>query len=105
MLFINHNIASFTARILKERCPMIDIEHTFLHTPSTMRALFDEKGFIDISVFGVRNDYPLHYWAHLLPGPQTLKMPIVRFLKHSPLERIVIPLYAGNLGLIARKSL
>ncbi len=103
VLSINHNIDSLTARILKERCPMIDIEHTFLHTPSTMRALFERAGFTNISVYAVRNDYPLHYWAHLLPMPHTLKTPLVRFLRRSPIGRAVIPLYAGNLGLIGRK--
>lgn len=103
VLFINHNIASLTARILKERCPMIDIEHTFLHTPSTMRALFEKNGFMDIRVHAVRNDYPIHYWVHLLPSPRNIKRPIVDFLKHSAIGRAVIPLYAGNLGLIARK--
>lgn len=105
VLFVNHNIASLTARILKERCPMIDIEHTFLHTPSTMRALFGRTGFVDIRVFPVRNDYPLHYWMHFLPAPRNLKTPIVGFLKRSRLGRIIIPLYAGNLGLIACKPL
>ena len=103
VLFVNHNIASLTARILKERCPMIDIEHTFLHTPSTMRSLFEREGFVDIRIHSVRNDYPLHYWAHLLPAPAWLKKPVMRVLRRSFLGRIVLPLYAGNLGLIARK--
>jgi SAM-dependent methyltransferase len=105
VLFINHNIESWTARILGERCPMIDIEHTYLHTPSTMRQLFDRAGFADISVFGVRNDYPLHYWAHLLPGPKWLKSVVQAFLRRTFLSGVVLPLYAGNLGLIARRPL
>lgn len=103
VLFINHNIASLTARLLGEHCPMIDIEHTYLHTPATMRRLFSEQGFTDIQVFAVRNDYPIHYWMHLVPGPHALKTSVIRRLKSIALGRIVLPLYAGNLGLIARK--
>ncbi|MDB4978591.1 MAG: SAM-dependent methyltransferase [Candidatus Peribacteria bacterium] len=102
-LFINHNIGSFTARILGERCPMIDIEHTYLHTPQTMKILFEKEGFSDIRTFAVRNDYPIHYWAHLFPGPKKIKEPLISFLKKNVVGKIVIPLYAGNLGLIAQK--
>ena len=102
-LFINHNIASLTARILGERCPMIDIEHTFLHTPSTMRTLFQEAGFSNIRTFSVRNDYPLHYWFHLLPLPRSIKTPCIRFLKWSKIGYLIIPFYPGNIGHIAQK--
>ncbi len=105
VLFINHNIASLAARILGERCPMIDIEHTYLHTPETMRTLFSKEGFTEIDVFSVRNDYPLHYWAHLVPGPKKMKQKTLAFLKNSPIGQMIIPLYPGNIGFIGRKPL
>lgn len=103
VLFINHNIASWTARVLGERCPMIDIEHTYLHTPHTMRLLFSRAGFEDISVFSVRNDYPLSYWLHLAPLPRACKLCLGRLLLILRMNDVVLPLRAGNLGLIARK--
>jgi SAM-dependent methyltransferase len=105
VLFINHNISSVTARILGERCPMIDIEHTYLHTPDTMRMLFERVGFVGIHTFAVRNDYPLHYWVHLFPMPNSWKKSIVSWLRRHAIGRIIIPMYPGNLGLIARKPL
>lgn len=103
-LFINHNIASWTARILGERCPMIDIEHTYLHTPRTMRLLFERVGFRVANVFPVRNDYPLSYWVHLFPGLRSAKKHITRALRATGIGMIPLPLYAGNLGLIACRS-
>jgi SAM-dependent methyltransferase len=103
VLFINHNIASWTARILGERCPMIDIEHTYLHTPDTMRQMFAQAGFTDIDVFPVRNDYPLYYWLHLVPGPKKLKTAIINILKTIGIGHVIIPFRPGNLGLIAMK--
>lgn len=103
VLCINHNIASWTARILGERCPMIDIEHTFLHTPVTMRFLFSRTGFADIDVFSVRNDYPLYCWVRLLPLPQQFKISMIAVLRRIGIGNIVIPFYPGNLGLIARR--
>lgn len=101
VLFINHNIASWTAKILGELCPMIDIEHTYLHTKGTMRLLFERAGFTDIEVFSVRNDYPLWYWIHLLPLAPSRKTALMKIMR--PFRNLVLPLSAGNLGLIARK--
>lgn len=103
VLFINHNIGSIPARILGERCPMIDIEHTYLHTKKTMNLLFTKEGYTNIQVFGVRNDYPIHYWCYMLPIPKSIKKSVVKLLNWKPLNKILIPLYAGNLGLIAEK--
>lgn len=105
VLFINHNIGSIPARLLGERCPMIDIEHTYLHTKKTMQMLFEKEGYTNIQVFGVRNDYPLHYWTYMLPLPKGLKKRAISILNRKPLNTILIPLYAGNLGLIATKPL
>ncbi len=104
VLFINHNIGSWTARVLGERCPMIDVEHTFLHTPETMKRLFERTGFRDIDVFPVRNDYPLRYWVHLLPlVPRSVKKILMNILSGLKLADVILPLSVGNLGLIARK--
>lgn len=103
VLFINHNIASLPAKILGERCPMIDIEHTYLHTKKTMHMLFTKEGYTNVQVFGVRNDYPLHYWTYMVPMPKGLKKGLVSLLNFKPLNKMLIPLYAGNLGLIAEK--
>lgn len=105
VLFINHNIDSLFSRILGERCPMIDIEHTYLHTPKTMRMLFEQAGYVNVSVFAVRNDYPLSYWLYLLPIPSSLKKFLGRVLHALRLQNVIVPLYAGNLGLIAERPL
>ncbi len=102
-LFINHNIGGFTARLLGERCPMLDIEHTYLHTKRSMRMLCEKAGFTDIKVFSVRNNYPLWYWFYLLPIQSSWKKKCVERLKKMRLGNLTVPLFAGNLGLIARK--
>ena len=101
ILCINHDIASWSARLLGERCPMIDIEHTFLHTPQTMRQLFASQGFHTIHVFPIRNDYPLWYWFSLLPFPVRWKKSMMTRIRRSKAGNMLLPLYAGNLCLIA----
>lgn len=105
VLFINHNIASIAARVLGERCPMIDIEHTYLHTPHTMKLLFGTEGFERIETFPVRNDYPIYMWMRLLPFPKNMKPGLIEWSKKLVLGHAIIPMYPGNLGLIARKPL
>jgi SAM-dependent methyltransferase len=103
VLCINHNITSVTARILGERCPMIDIEHTYLHTPGSMHLMFDRAGYKNIDVFSVRNDYPLYMWMRLLPFPRKMKPGIIKWSKRLLFGHIIIPMYPGNLGLIGRR--
>lgn len=102
ILCINHNIGSWTAAILGERCPMIDIEHTFLHTPHTMKELFQRAGFIGIATFSVRNDYPIYFWLRLLPLPKKVKLALIRLCNFIGIGNLIVPLFPGNLGLIAR---
>ena len=40
ILCLNHNVGSASAHIMKERSPIIDIEHTYLYGPATMRRIF-----------------------------------------------------------------
>ncbi len=43
VLCINHNIDSFTARILKERSPIIDVKHAYLYNLKTAKKTFSIK--------------------------------------------------------------
>lgn len=104
VLFINHDISSWTAKVLGKNCPMIDVVHTYLHTPSTMRLLFERVGFCDISVRSVRSDYPLWYWLHMVPFGKSGKTAFIKFLRRIGIGNILVPFHAGNLGLIARKG-
>ncbi len=103
MLWICHDIGSLLARLLGERCPMVDVQHMVLYDRRTVRALFESNGFEVVDVFGVTNRYPLGYWAYLAPLPQPLKRWFLSFLKVTRLERIPIAINPGNLGILARK--
>lgn len=103
VLAINHNIEALSARLLKERSPIIDIEHTYLYSPMTMARLFGSPGF-DIKLQGfVSNTYSLHYLTRLLPLPVSLKQGILDSLKRVSIGRIRLKLPLGNLFLVAEK--
>lgn len=103
ILALNHNVRAWSARILGERSPIVDIEHTYLYSPATMRALFAKAGFEDARVRGVRNTYSLAYLAQLVPLPAAVKSRLLPRLRAGFGGRIRVTVPLGNLCLIARR--
>lgn len=100
IIAFNHDVESMSSRILRDKSPIIDVEHTYLYSLKTMRALFSKNGFTVDSVDVVRNTVSLRHLVHLAPLPKIIKNSILNsddaFWKYS----LNVPL--GNLCLIAR---
>src|SRR3989344_427575 len=103
VLAINHNVASFFAKILGERYPIFDIEHTFLYDKETMKKIFEKNGFKVLWVESTFNIYPLNYWLRMFPLPGGLKKLLVNFFSVTSVINKKIKIKAGNLGLAATK--
>jgi SAM-dependent methyltransferase len=103
ILALNHNVRAYSARLLGERSPIVDIEHTYLYSPATMRRLFAKAGFVDPLVRSVRNTYSLAYLAQLVPLPAAAKSRLLGALRGGRTGRIRVTVPLGNLCLIARK--
>lgn len=103
VLFLNHDAGSFGARLLGERSPIIDIEHTYLYDKKTMRMIFEKHGF---TVSHVENSFNIHhlgYWVRLFPLPNSLKIFLIKILRFFRLDRIKIKIYPGNIVLVGKK--
>ncbi len=103
ILALNHNVCAWSARMLGERSPIVDIEHTYLYSPATMRSIFAKAGFTDSRVRSVRNTYSLAYLGQLVPLPAGIKSRLLPALRAGPVGRIRVTAPLGNLSLIARK--
>lgn len=103
ILAFNHNAAAWSARLLGERSPIVDVEHTYLYTPETMRRLFTKAGFDVVSVDGVRNTYSTAYLLHLVPLPRALKQTIIPRWRQTRLGKRQLTVPLGNLCLLARR--
>lgn len=101
MLCLNHNVNAFSARLLKEKSPIIDIEHMYLYNPQTMRQLFEKHHFHIREVAPAWNLIRLHSLLRLLPLPKNIKQII---LAKTETTRISLTLPLGNLYIIAQKS-
>jgi SAM-dependent methyltransferase len=102
-LCLNHNVEAMSARLLGERSPIVDIEHTYLYGPGTATRLFTERRFQVREVGGVLNRYSLRYLMRLVPLPGAPKRLLLAFLKKSGIGRLPLIVPLGNLYLIAEK--
>ncbi|MDQ7781618.1 MAG: class I SAM-dependent methyltransferase [Desulfomonilaceae bacterium] len=102
VLAINHNIEAISARVLGPRSPILDIEHTFLFSRSTMRKLFESRGFLVEETGPVLNTYTLNYLLRLAPLPMPVKESVLRATHRLGVDSIRTTLPLGNLYLIGR---
>ena len=105
MLCLNHNVEAISSRILKEKSPIIDIEHTYLYSPRTMKQLFEQHGLHTLEVGPAWNIIRLYSLFRLFPMPRDFKGRFLDFLSRSRLGEIRLTIPLGNLYIIAQKAL
>ena len=105
LLAFNHNVDSLSSLLLKEKSPIIDIEHPYLYNFETMKQIFEKNGFIAKRVYSPSNFVSIKHLLELLPLPLKLKQLVMNskkpFIKKILVRTVNIKL--GNLCLIARK--
>lgn len=97
----NHNVEAVSARVLGDRSPIVDVEHTYLYSPATMDKLFTAAGFASVDVRSVKNLYSISYLTHLVPIPRRAKEAILPRLRRTRLGRKELRVPLGNLCLTA----
>jgi SAM-dependent methyltransferase len=100
-----HNHRSLSAKILKTRSPIFDIEHLQLFSPKSIRFLLENLGFTKTVVFPIFNCYPLKYWLRLLPFNIKMKNYLTNLFDTIKIGSIPILIPAGNMGAIGFKPL
>ena len=104
IIALNHNIGSISHKILKERSPIIDIGHAYLFDLDTIRKIFQKNQFEVLRVFSVKNTVSFGRLLHLAPINEKTKTRFQKFFDKLNISSFTIPLYLGNLGIIAKKS-
>ncbi len=98
-----HNFNSWSSRLLKEKSPIVDVEHTFLYTKKTASRLFATAGLVNVKAGSYRNLYSLAYLVHLIPLPSKLKVAILKSPLSRLLQRIKISVPLGNIWVSGEK--
>lgn len=104
LLCFNHNVRSLSARMLRERSPIIDIEHCYLYSPRTMGMLLEMHGFDVVDAGAATNTLSLRHLLHLLPAPAGLKQSVLNASDRTGIGRVPMRLPLGNLYAIGRKA-
>ena len=103
VLCLNHNAEARSSRWMKDRSPIIDIEHTYLYSPATIGQLFSKFGFQTLETGAAWNRYSVSYLTRLVPLAGTVKRILLAALGATRLGRIPLSLPLGTLYMIARK--
>jgi len=102
ILSFNHDVNSFINRLLGGKGPIIDIEHTFLYSPSTVKKIFEKNKFDVMEIKSPTSIISLKHFFWLLPLPQNLKQKIIN--SKSLFFKKNIKLKLGNLCILAQKN-
>jgi SAM-dependent methyltransferase len=105
ILSLNHNVEALSSRILRSHSPIMDIEHTFLYSPSTIVRLFGARGFDIMQVGWALNRYSLYYLARLLPWPNKLRSRLIGLIDNRFFRRLSFSVPLGNLYVIGKKPI
>jgi SAM-dependent methyltransferase len=103
ILILNHDVRALSARLMGERSPIIDIEHTYLYDYATIRKIVTQHGFKVKEIGHATNIISLRYLFQLLPLPRKLKISLLSNLAKNPIGKKTFPIQLGNLFLIAQK--
>ena len=103
VLILNHDVGSFSAKMLGANSPIIDIEHTYLYSKNTIRKIVSKHGFDVLEVGSVVNTYSFSYLIHLIPLPIQMKKKLLDFFNKSRIGFLKMSIRLGNLYMIARK--
>ena len=94
---VTHDYRSPVNRLLGKRSPIIDIEHMQLFSKRSVRHLFENAGYADVTVKAFVNTYSLRYWMRLAPLPRGFKSTITNLMALIGLDSVKLGVNVGNL--------
>ncbi len=100
---VAHNYTSFSAKVLRGKSPIFDIEHLQLLSPASASTLYKNSGFTDVRIIHLFNRYPLSYWLRLAPFGEKFKKRVDNLCKTFGISTLSVGLPAGNIAAIGYK--
>jgi SAM-dependent methyltransferase len=103
VLIACHDRRALSARVLRQRSPIFDIEHVQLFSHRSIRALLLRAGLEQVEVRPLSNRYPIRYWLQLAPLPERLEAALGWLLAAGRLVDRPVSLRVGNLVAVGYK--
>ncbi len=98
-----HDYKSFVNKFLGTRSPIYDIEHLQLFSKRSIYRILQKKGFRNIRIFTLWNEYPIKYWVKLFPFNSSVKKKLIQKLSVTNFGKLRLAINVGNIGAIASK--
>lgn len=98
-----HNFNSWSSKLMKEKSPIVDVEHTYLYSKRTVEKLFKQAGLVNVKTGTYRNFYSLAYLVHLVPMPNRLKLTLLRGRFAKFLQKVKVSVPLGNMWASGQK--
>ena len=99
-----HNEKSWSARILRTRSPIYDVEHTYLYSKSSAIKLFEAAKFTAVSARSYKNHYSLGYIIQLFPLPIKIKKYLLKSDLFRFIYKINLRVGLGNMVVVGIKK-
>lgn len=99
-----HDTEGLSVKLFGERSAIFDIEHIYLFNKKTLRDIFVKNKFKVIKVFNLINRYPLNYWMQMSGLPIVVKRCAKFIFDVLKIGKKEVSISAGNIALIAKKT-
>ncbi len=103
IIICTHNVNFIINRVLKNKSPIIDIEHYNLFSKKTLNLMLKNTGFKNIKNYTLINKYSIIYLINLLYIPKFIKKSIITLINNTIFNKIKIFAPLGNFITVAQK--
>lgn len=100
-----HNEKSLSSRVLRDKSPIIDVEHTYLYDRKTATKLLESIGITAVRTGAYWNHYSLRYVMHLLPISRQFRKKLLASPGLSRVLNLRVRLPLGNLWATGIKAI
>jgi SAM-dependent methyltransferase len=103
-VFVVHDTNGLSVKLFKERSPIFDVQHIYLFNKETLKNIFEKNNFEVLEVSNLKNTFSLEFWLNMSPFPNLIKKFGLDLFNLFGLCNKALSLSAGNIMIIARKS-
>lgn len=103
-MVVVHDTEGLSVKLFGEKSAIFDIEHIYLFNKETLKNIFKVNNFKNIKVINLTNSYPLNYWTQMSGFPKIIKKIAKSTLDILKISKKEVSISAGNIALIAKKT-
>ena len=105
ILAITHDEKHFLSKILKNKHPIINDEHAYVFSSNSLKKIFQKHNYEIKKISSLKNIYTVKYWLQMIPVFKLFVNYLTTILKHTKIFKSMIGLKAGNIFIIAQKTM